>query len=579
MTERRLMPWRDRVAALLLLAGGLLVFWPALRSPLFVDDYFQNAMVHGNYPAPRGPFDLYDFVGDADRSALMDRGLLPWWTDPRLTLRFLRPLSSALLWLDHRVFGDPFACHLHSFVWWAAAVLAARPLYRRGLSRRAALLATIVFGLSPCHVLPLVWLANRNALVSMTLGIVGLGALVRYRERPRARDLAASASCFGLALLGGEHALGFGGYVLARAMTARRSTRPRRLAALAAFAVPAAAYLCARVALGYGTVGSGVYFDPLSDPSEFLQHAPRRLLTLLAQGWLTLDPTMVNEATSRWVLGILTIGGALVLVVPVRRALASLEERGREHATWLLVGSALSLSPVLAVAPAPRLLGVSMLGIAYTVGLVLDRAWFPREPETGSAAGEWTAMVALGLGFAHLVHAPAIARLASHLYRTEAMGYCRRAAAFRAQLRDPASSDVVVVRSFDPGLFVIPWALDASGAPPARWRVLGLGGHVLVSRPDARTLEVVAPEGQSLVPPGENGLFRGEGARFTPGQVVRCGSVRATVLDVNDAGPRRVRFEFESDLESPSRVWLNDRFFGLERAVLPAPGYGAAFDP
>jgi hypothetical protein len=138
---------------------------------------------------------------------------------------------------------------------------------------------------------------------------------------------------------------------------------------------------------------------------------------------------------------------------------------------------------------------------------------------------------------------------------------------------------VVVVRSFDPALFVIPWALDANGTPPARWRVLALAGHVLVSRPDARTLELVAPEGQTLLAPVENGLFRGEGARFTPGEAVRCGSLRATVLSVDDAGPRRVRFEFDSDVESPSRVWLNDRFFGLERAAPPALGYSVALDP
>ena len=128
--------------ALVLLAGAIL-FLPAIRTPRFLDDYFQTSMIEGTYPAPRSPFDLYDFVGDADRALLLDRGLLPWWSHPQLKVRFLRPLSSALLYADHRVFGDhPLLSHLHSFAWWAAAVLAAGALYRRTLTSRAAVVAT-----------------------------------------------------------------------------------------------------------------------------------------------------------------------------------------------------------------------------------------------------------------------------------------------------------------------------------------------------------------------------------------------------------------------------------------------------
>src|SRR5690348_15904405 len=81
-----------RIALMLILLVGTLAFLPALRSPFMLDDYMHTSMVEGTFPGQRGPFDLYDFVNDTDRGVFMTRGLLPWWTHPKLTIRFFRPL-------------------------------------------------------------------------------------------------------------------------------------------------------------------------------------------------------------------------------------------------------------------------------------------------------------------------------------------------------------------------------------------------------------------------------------------------------------------------------------------------------
>src|ERR1700733_12872756 len=156
---------------------GVLTFGPGLISPFLLDDYMHAAMVEGTFGRPRGPFDLYDFVNDTDRPALMERGLLPWWAHPQLTIRFFRPLSSAVRWADHKVLGrSTIPLHLHSVAWWIAAILAARTLFRRVLAPRALAIATAVFALSPAHALPLGWLANREVLLSLTFGALGLAA-------------------------------------------------------------------------------------------------------------------------------------------------------------------------------------------------------------------------------------------------------------------------------------------------------------------------------------------------------------------------------------------------------------------
>ena len=115
-----------------------------------------------------------------------------------MELRFLRPLSSALLWLDYRVFGENGIVfeHLHSLFWWALASVGLFTLLKSLFSRRVATLGVLVFAIAPCHDFPLTWIANREALVSVAIGTFALIAYSRWRERRRARDGLASLALF-----------------------------------------------------------------------------------------------------------------------------------------------------------------------------------------------------------------------------------------------------------------------------------------------------------------------------------------------------------------------------------------------
>src|SRR3954471_9488576 len=117
----RRQPWTAGVLLVGVLAAGTAVNRAALRATFALDDFAQRAMIEGKLTPHRGPFNLYDLVADDNRAALLDRGVIPWWSDPHLTIRFLRPLSSLLVWVDHRLFGnEAFGPHVFSFVWWAA---------------------------------------------------------------------------------------------------------------------------------------------------------------------------------------------------------------------------------------------------------------------------------------------------------------------------------------------------------------------------------------------------------------------------------------------------------------------------
>jgi hypothetical protein len=552
-------------------ALAVLVHLPSLFAPSMLDDWAQSAMAEGRFGLRRSPFDLYDYIDDANWAVLFDRGVIPWWTHPRLVVRFFRPLSSALLWGDHTLFGHHLVLHhVHSLVWWALAVLGVHALFRRSFPRRAAILGTAVFAFAPCHAMPLVWLANREALVSATLGVWGLVWYTRWRDGRRVRDALGSVLLFSAAVLAGEYTLGFVGYVLAIELVRRREPIARRALGLSVFALPVAAYLAAHVALHYDAHGSGFYRNPLHDFGAYAHGAPRRLAILLGSAWLGVDDTWT--ASSWWALTLLGVGTVAVLAVPLARVVRGLESDERRRATWLLAGSVLSLAPVLSVEASNRLLGVAMIGVSALVGLLLDRAWFPAAAEPRRGAAEMTGLVALLLGFAHFVRGPVDTCLLMKNTIQAAGTYADRIGWLRAHA-ESSKSTVMVVRG--ESAETVLWAPMILGdAAPERWRVLTFGsGRSLLLRTGDNTLEMVASD-KPLFHVGPDDLFRSFDA-LRPGDSVALPGMRATVLqtDSNEM-PKRVRFEMERNLDDASYAWITESEDGFREEKLPPKGYG-----
>jgi hypothetical protein len=90
-------------------------------------------------------------------------------------------------------------------------------------------------------------------------------------------------------------------------------------------------------------------------------------------------------------------------------------------------------------------------------------------------------------------------------------------------------------------------------------------------------LELIAPTGRSLYPVGAGSLLRAPEARFRTGDVVEVPGMRATLVDVGDAGPRDVVFTFDRDISQIA--WIQERYFEWPDAPLPFIGFGAPYDP
>ncbi|MBK9266624.1 MAG: hypothetical protein IPM54_43415 [Polyangiaceae bacterium] len=588
-------PWMS--LALVVLCAAV-VFFPALRSPFISDDYLHASMIDGTFPGKRGIFDLYDFINDADRAVLAERGMITWWADPELEIRFFRPLASALRWGEHLVLGrNTLLLHLHSFAWWFAAVLAARALFLRALGSRAAFIATFIFALAPCHVMPLAWLANREVFMSLAFGTFALNAYVRYRDERAWRHGLLAFVLFALALFSGEYALSFAGFVLAFEVGfgakgaegdpkpqmfnqgLRRESITRRAVGLLPFVVPTVVYMATRAALDYGSRGSGYYTDPLRDPIRFLTVAPRRFVTLSANAWMSLDYESLDSTASPWLLVALFVVGTPVVVVAMRSVLAALDDARRRWFWFFAIGSLLAVIPVMAVSPSPRVLGTSMLGVAPLVAMLLDHVWFVSEPRRNDrgAAVQITGFAAIMLGFAHLVHAPGASWLSARRIRSHGEDFIKNAEALREQIGTPSNTEVIVVRGVV-NAFYMPFVLDPFGRLPVRWRILSQTSHALVLRRGPRTLDIIVRPNDRVYSSGPDHLFRQDHSTWAVGNVATMPGVRMTILAVGTAGPRIVRYEFDRDLESPTFTWLaeNSDGFSVEKPL--GIGFGKPYD-
>jgi hypothetical protein len=560
----------------LVIGLGCIVYLPAITSKFILDDYMHAAMIDGTHGIKRGPFEIYDFVNDGERRAFIERGLLPWWSHPQLKVRFFRPLPSAMRWLEQTYVGQHvLLMHLHSLLWWLAAVLAVHRLLGRILEKRPAMLATAIFALGPWHVLPLAWLANREALVSITFGVLAIDHHLSWRKGGSVGHALAAAGLFGLALLGGEYALCLGGYVLAMELVRRGASLPRRLFALMPFVLPSLIYLGVRAWLGYGTYRSGFYTDPLREPLEFLKLVPERAMTLLTEGWLTLGTSAWGSNAPAWVKAALVASCGTVMVVVLRKLFESLDGERKETAGWLLWGSLIAMIPVLAVVPAPRVLGLPSIGMAAIIALLVEQAWFRREQP---APHRWTWFAATILAFLHLVHGPIASVIAGQELRVSSLRFAETAQALAAKLKDPARAEIIVARG-QAGMFFGPFAIAPDGAPPARWRNLSHTNHALALRKDAYTLELRASAERGIFPAGPGNLFRSPHQPFKNGDIVDLPGLKIEIVDAGTSGPRIVRYTFERPLEEEPLVWLQEGFAGFRDITPPAPGFGLPLDP
>jgi hypothetical protein len=571
--------WRFALFVAILVIAGALVYRPALSMGYVSDDYLQNAMLDGEYPVPRSALDLYSFVKPGELGRVMDLGIVPWWSHPDLKLSALRPLSSALLWLDHRLLGlSPYAQHVHSLLWWAALVVAFAVFCRRLLSPRVAAFAIVLFAFDPAHLIPILWIANRTALVSAFFGLIGLHYYIRFRQEAALRPALASGMSFALALAGGEYGLCALAYVATYELYVATDPWRARLKAWLPAALPALAYVVLYAVLGFGAAASAAYVSPLAAPSQFLADAKARLPSLLANELLTLPAEVVFPALSLDFKLVLWLVPPLLLIAllafgTVRRA----EPREARLLGCFGVGMLVAMLPLIGTVPGTRLLLIPSIGGSVLIGALCADVWSrAREVAEWKRPLFWArALLMLPLFIYHAVIAAPANLLSATMFR-DGNQFIRDVFA-AAEIDDSVVTrqDLIVVNAPDPlTLLYVPRVRRELKKPAPRvWRALSMTPRpVRVERVGIDTLEL-SVAGGSLTEMPLAALVRRADLRLSPGEVISIERLSIQVLEVGELGPERVRFKFSESLDSDSICLLVLSPAGLMRmAPLPVGG-------
>ncbi len=551
---------------------------PALGVGWVLDDYYHRTVLleRSRLRELLGPpSEMFRFFrGDPDRTGqLVDIGLFPWWTDPKLKAEFLHALTVLTHRLDYALWPDsPVLMHAHSLFWLGTAVVATGMFYRRILGPTwVAGVAALLFAVDDARGATVGFLANRNVLVAATFGVSALIAHDRAR-RDGSRPAGWLAPLLLLAaLFSKEEGIGTCAYLAAYALFVDPRGRWRGCLALWPHAVIVVAWGTLRAYWGYGVRDMGLYIDPLTDSERFLTAAAGRLPILLLGQWSPIPADLATvlrppTSTTLWWFAVAYLGVLLFAMVPLLRR----DPRARFWAAGMLLAAV----PVSATIPMDRLLTFVGIGAA---GLLAQFWGFVFAAEEAPTDPRWRVPAKAVAWFLVAVHA-VIAPIALPFRAANPLGPAwaeRRfyvgTAALGTALEDRT---VVIVNAPSPwnACYLIIRRELGGQSVPRHTRVLAPAmPSVTIRRVDERTL-AIRPRGGYLRQAPDR-VFRSERQEFAIGEEVRLTGMTVTISSLTaDGRPDEATFRFDVPLESPSLVWLCFRGDGFEPFTPPAVG-------
>ncbi len=550
----RYLPWGAALLAVVLTLPALTVGW-------VVDDHFHRAAMLGSRAFGDfvdSPMDLFRFLdGDPERTwRMVDRGFLPWWTYTGIKACFWRPLTVLTHWLDYRLWPDSAVLmHLHSLLWFGAAVAAVALLYRRLMGATwIAGAAAVLYAIDDAHGMPVGFLANRNVLLATVFGVWALIVHDRWRRGGWRAGVIFGPLLLALSLLAKEAGIAVCAYLAAYAVFLDHGRWWRRGAVLLPYVVVVVIWRAIWSGLGYGVAEAGFYIDPLGEPWRFVIAVVERLPVLLLGQWaappaelsIVLNP---RQMVWLWWPAVVFVTLLAVVVWPVLR-------QDRLARFWAL-GMILAVIPACATFPADRLLFFVGIGAMGLLAQLLATIFAKSAPRPRTRA--WR-VPAVSLGVLFLLLHVAVAPAALPLRAAYPVGP-KWFDQFYVQVEVDApieNQDVILVNP--PSIMhtaYFPIQQEARGQPvPRRMRVLASGlQNVAVHRRDERTL-IIRPEKGFLSWVFEL-LFRGEERALALGERIEMTGLTIEITELTaDQRPAEVAFRFAVPLEDASLCWL-----------------------
>jgi hypothetical protein len=576
---RRAVPLAFVFAALLAL--------PSLNAPLLQDDVIHRGMLLDKASGLRwSPFELYDFVGGPTRPAslMRERGLLPWFTDEDLKLRFFRPLSSAVLAIDARLFGErTWLSRLHSLLWFLGILGLVAALHRRLLSASTAGVATLIYALSAGHSLPVSWIAARHALVCTAFSLLAFWLHLCAREDGWRPGRWLSPVAFAVGLLAGEMTLGALAVIGAWELFGRRDRIRGRVLALAPLASLTLVYLGYYVAMDYGARGSGAYIGlggGLSGARAVVRHfliLVGELVAATPSDAFGLGTVRVQTSAALWGATM-----AVALLAVYRFARPHVDPHDVAAMRWMPVAAAAAALPGALALVGGRVLTLALFPATGVMAVVLvrgaaavrasARASTPRRGRAGAKRGLRTltracmAVAIAGFALGHFVTGPALRTIIG--FELARLAHEQHALAARMA---PCSGVMVLVTAADPTIATyVPATLALRDRGPERLLVLSMAASDHRIDNVTRTGFDLTTLGSDRVRSVWERLYRS--GPLAAGARVRITGLDAMVVEDRAGAPVRVRFDFGEPLDSAHLCflqWRDGRIVPLQR---PEPG-------
>lgn len=604
--DRRGARW-SVVALAVLIAAAVMVRHQAFFTLFMADDIAQIAMLEGRYPVERSPLNLFSLSDGSveEGRKLIDVGYYPWWSDPEMRLSMLRPLASALIWLDHTLFGHaPLLYHVHSMLWWVAMLVLVAVLFHRLLPPTVAVLAFALLSLDEGHGVAVGWLANRCALISAVFSLLGFLSYLRFRQGAgvAAGEPAAFrwhvwtiAFWFALALAAGEYAVCIYGYVVAyECLCVRESFRTRVRRTWPIYA-PAVAFVVLRGLLGVGIAKSAVYLDVTGHPLEsawmMMQRFPALVadlvLSVRGEYWTFGFPWTYQLVVNGWVgaewlrspepfrVVHVAIGvGALALFAGLFFRLA---RTGRyRSAGFLALGSLLSLGPVLASFPSSRLLLLPLVGACPVLAaFVVEQFGGAVRGGLRRVGGIVGLLVAIVLLTIHGGWAAWSSYQHQALLRHDSEVITAADLHVRFDERDLEQKDVLILAAVEGGTsYYFRFVRQQYGrVAPKTARVLSLtAARHRLTRVADNGLVLSVLDGFRMVSSASDQLLHAAPVEFHVGQQIELTGMRVTVEEVVDALPTSIRVDLETSLDDPSLLLIYPTHQGFVEITPPRVG-------
>ncbi len=586
----------ETLVALGVSLGAILLSLPALDKGSLNDDFIHRSILAGPCAATdrlsergllsegSGRLDhvlSHLFVAvhpDENLQSLKAYGALPWWTHDGLRVAFWRPVASFTHWLDSQFFAQSsLLMHLHSVLWFAAAVTGIAVLYRRiapvaadsstARVRWIAGLAILLYLLDGDSYFPTMWIANRNLLISLFFGTLTLIVHDRWRREAWRPGVVLAPTCLLLSVLATEGGIATFAYLFAYEVALARGPVLRRGLSLVPAVLVIVLWRLVYNLLGYGANGGGFYFDPVREPLGYAIAVVLRGPFFLAGQWTGVPADLYGylPPVSKWLLwGLLTALTALMPVVltPMLRA--------NRRATFWLIGMYGAALPVCATVPMGRAMLFVAIGafgvvVEYIGGWLAKDRWMPR--------GGWMWHVCRTLVVVFLVaHLPVAA--VGRLTVPRVTARMQEKVAETQDLR-PAGSlegqDLIVVNAPNPISFLYdPFRRAWEGRPlPLGVRILAPGFNTVdVTRAGPQRLTVRSVSDSLLdCQRGQRmdfaffyrylGDVRSREHPLHAGDRISLPRMQVEVLEVDGRGfPVEVAFEFDVPLENPSLKWV-----------------------